>query len=235
MRRLLLLLGVSAVASALGATAALASVSEYVATEGTQTGMLTTKGASGTAGHQQLQLGPFTISCEKARSHGSVQDHATSMLDTVALSGCTTTGDFGGQPLPVAAKFENPLELRYLASNGGTELLSGVTIDVKAIKCVIHLSPSELVNGLEEEEEPAIPFTNELATSTKLKTFPTGFQKKMSIVNHQNFIEYGFTGSCAALPSGEEGVYSGTLSDEVTRGNLEFVPGQSEWNKVKNV
>jgi hypothetical protein len=236
MRRLLLLLGVSAIVSAGSATAALASVSEFIATEGAQTGSLTTKGASGTAGHQQLELGPFTVSCTKARTQGSVQDHATSILDTVKLSGCTTQGEFGGESVAVTAKVENPLELSYEGSNGGSELLAGVTIDVKAIKCSIHLSPGSLFNGFEQEEEVAIPFVNEAVSSRKLGIFPTGTQRKMSIVNRQVGIEYGFSGSCADLPAGEEGIYSGTLSDEIVKGDLQFVPSFTEggWNKVKN-
>lgn len=243
MRKLVLFLAASAACFAAATAAASATTSQFVASAGSETGALATKGAAGTAGHVELELPPFTIECAQARTQGSVVDQATSLTDAVKPSRCTTEGEFGGEPVPVAAKFENALALEYSATSEGAKLPAGTTIDIKAIKCLIHIEPSELRNAYEAfdpetgEVEPESAFANESTPTTKLGPFPTGFQRRISIDNDQRGISYGFSGSCGDLPEGDEGAFKGALFDEVPKGNLEFRRGSgegSEWSKIKN-
>lgn len=213
--------------------AALAGNAEFVATAGSQSGALAMKGASGTAGKQELSLPPFTIACTSAKTKGSVEDHAAEMLDGVLPEGCSTAAEFNGQQVSLAVKFGGPLELSYTATNGGAELESPVTLQIKAIKCAIELEPGWLPNGGQYEYgEGWEPFVNETDSTTKIRTFPTGFQEKLAIHNDLQQIDAVFSGGCAQLPETYEGSYTGTLSDEVVKGNVHWVP--FEWDKTEN-
>ena len=246
-RRFMQVLAVSAASLAASPALAAASQSEFVASRvGQDGGSLVTKGASGTLGNQMFQLG-VRINCADARTTGTIEDGSPSLLDVIKFSHCTTpvgvgggTGGAGAGHTPtLPATFDSPLELRYSAATGDATLVSSVTIQVNALKCSILLEKGTLENEYtveegEEEIGPGQPFVNETTSSTKLKSFPTGYQKKLAIHNVQAGIEFHVHGELCALDGdGGIGIYSGVLSDEVVGGNLEFRPN-AEWDKIEN-
>jgi len=135
-----------------------------------------------------------------------------------------------GKEIPVAAKVRAPLELLYNATTGDAQLLDEVTIEIKKLGCEAHLQPGSLSNGLEGEA----PFEEELVSTSRLRKFPSGIQSKLWVRSSEEGLHYYFLGECFPL-FGEDGVYQGTLSDEVPDGNLNYVPPVEEgWNIVTN-
>lgn len=140
------------------------------------------------------------------------------------------TGADRRQEIPVPAKFEAPLELVFNGTTGGAQLLNEVTVEVKKLGCEAHIQPGSLSDGLEEEA----PFEEELVSTSRLRKFPSGVQKKLWVHSREVGLHYYFLGKCFPL-FGEDGVYQGTLSDEVPDGNLNYVPPVEEgWNIVTN-
>jgi hypothetical protein len=232
MRRTTLLLAAIGLASMASAASADASGGEFRATQHAPIKEFPSKGVSGTAGHQELQLGSLTIACEAARSRNNVFHESETLPVEVSLKRCTVPIQAGEKTLSVVAKVEGPLELAYNATSGGAQLLNEVTVEIRALGCQGFLQPSQMTYGLEDEP----PFEEELVATGRLKQFPSGVQRKLWIRGDEVGLRYLFLGKCAPL-IGEDGVYRGTLSDEVPGGNLWWVPPPSPppgWEIVEN-
>jgi hypothetical protein len=230
MRRIALLIAATAALGAACAGNASATPGEFIATQHAPVKEFPSKGVSGTAGHQEIQLGSFTLSCAAARSANNQLHQSETLALDVSLLKCTAPVQIGGAEVPVPAKVQAPLELLYNATTGNAQLLDEVTIKIRKVDCEAHVEPGTLSNGLEGEA----PFQEELVATTHLRKFPTGVQKKLWVRSSEQGLHYYFLGKCFPL-FGEDGVYRGTLSDEVPDGNLAYVPPVEEgWNIVTN-
>jgi hypothetical protein len=224
--RFAIVLAVAVGAFAASASAALAD-GFIVQHEGMSSAQLATKGGSGTAGEQEFSFGAISVRCDAAKSTG-IATPAT-LLDSVKFEKCAAETRFGGAEVGLKAVVKGPVELSYGANEDGS-LISGFTIELKAIKCTIDVEPGE---GLENAY-----FENEVASTGKLKSFPSGLQHKLRIWNELIGIAFHAEGQCREFAHGEDGVYSGKLSDEVVGGDLAYAsngtPIEGEWNRVKN-
>ena len=97
MRRIALLLAAMGVMGAACAGTASATPGEFVATQHAPAKEFPTKGVSGTAGHQALQLGSFTVSCAVARSANMQAHQSESLALDVSLLHCVTPVQIGGK------------------------------------------------------------------------------------------------------------------------------------------
>ncbi|HXB14253.1 MAG TPA: hypothetical protein VNV44_00785 [Solirubrobacteraceae bacterium] len=230
MRRIALLIAATVALGAACAASASASPGEFIATQHAPEREFPSKGVSGTAGHQELQLGPFTVSCAVARSANMVAHQSETLPVDVSLTHCTVPVQIAGKTIPVAANVEEPLELAYNATSGDAQLLDDVAIEIRKMDCQATVERGSLSSGLEGEA----PFEEALVSTSRLRQFPSGVQKKLWIHSREEGIHYQFLGKCFPL-FGEDGVYRGTLSDEVPDGNLSYVaPVEEGWNIITN-
>jgi hypothetical protein len=230
MRRIWPKIAMTAAVLALAAPATDAVAGEFVvAPEGP------TRSASGTAGEQQFHLGPFTIACAATSGRGSRPESET-LLDSVRFRHCDSTADLGGEPLHSKAVIQQPVTFAYMAS--GHVAISRIAIKVQAPRCTILVGhPESLGTGAGAGKAAIVglaTFTNVSDDSHNLRQFPTGFQHKLSIESEAEGIEVAYEGACQGFAPSLEGTYSGTVTDEAVRGNLEG-NGESGWNRVVNV
>jgi hypothetical protein len=234
MRRLGLATAIAAILCGLLATAGSAPANEFVAAP-----EALTRGGSGTEHEQEFNFGPFQIQCSAARSKGSAS--STFLLVTTRFSKCATTDNFGGQALPLKTHFNGALGLLY-GDTGFAGLASAPEITIGAIKCTILLGKESAGSssggagaGKVEVDLGGASFSNVTVPTRRVKQFPTGLQNGLMIDNEIEGIPFEYSGSCASFGDGEEtGSYFGTVWDEAAGGDLEFVGGGEEWNRVKN-
>ncbi len=219
---------------ALPASALASSPSHFVTSKNGVQEPIAGRGSSGTAGEQELQLPPFDVSCAVARSTNGPGPGYTEFRDDIKFSRCSTNVQVGGEELAVPAKVKGIMDLFHLG-NGNAELVNGFEVLVPALKCTIAIDEgAELRNGFEGSEgETLDPYETILVPTRNLHAFPSGYQRRLGIVNRLLGLQYSFSGSCSNLTP-QEGEYSGTTFEEALHGDLEFVPGSEEWNIVKN-
>lgn len=225
---------VLAIVGTLGLSVQAAGAFEFIPSKAGQTeGPFTTRGGSGSAGKQQLALEPFTLQCSIAHTRGSAS--STTLTVVVRLSRCTASAEESAVSEP--ARLTGPLVLSYDATNANATLQQPATVDIPSLKCTIMLAAGELYNGYEKGGSASggagagkviYPFFNLAIPTLNLRTFPTGVRNAVEIRNEQQGISYSFGRSCAALQSGDEGVYSGATLQEVIGGNLEVTTPAEE-------
>lgn len=216
-----------------------AATSQFISSkEGTQQ-PLAGRGSSGTGGAQTLELPPFRVSCQAARSSGGPGPGYAVLRDDLKFSRCTTSVEAQGQNVTIPAHVKGVVDL-FHKGDGNAELVNPFTVLVPSLKCTIaidegaelHNIYTEPTGGGGGEGEIANPYENISVPTRNLHAFPSGFQHKLAVHNRLIGMTYAFSGGCANLTPGI-GQYSGTTIEEVLGGDLEFVPG-SEWNVVKN-
>jgi hypothetical protein len=228
MRQVRFVIALAVVVGALAMTASAALANGFVVQRSGQPyTQLETKGGSGTAGEQQFSFGAITVRCDAAKSTGIATPEK--VLDSVKFEKCAAEASIGGEEVALKAIFKGPVELGY-TSEEGADLASGFAIQLKAIKCTIDVEPGEDLEYAYLE--------NEVVSSGKLKSFPSGLQHKLRFENELGGIAFHSEGQCEAFANGDDGTYSGTLWDEVVGGDLAYsssvAPIEGGWNRVKN-
>jgi hypothetical protein len=228
MRQVRFVIALAVVVGALAMTASAALGNGFVVQRGGQPyTQLETKGGSGTAGEQQFSFGAISVRCDAAKSTGIATPET--VLDSVKFEKCTAAASFGAQKVALKAVFKGPVELGY-TSDEDASLVSGFAIELKAIKCTIDVEPGEDLEYVYPE--------NEVVSSGKLKSFPSGLQHKLRFENELGGIVFHAEGECEEFAHGGDGTYSGTLWDEAVGGDLAYssslVPIEGGWNRVKN-
>ena len=152
---------------------------------------------------------------------------------------CATAIKVGAEPASLRTKFVAPVEYQFHANGfaetgtegeeGSVEIGEGAAeIKISGIKCLVTW-PAQTV-PLKAEKKPqgeytAAVYSNEEAPTTKLKKFPTGFQKKLVIGVAFKNMQYSLSeGQCEefARTEGKSGKYTGVLNEELVNGNLSF-------------
>jgi hypothetical protein len=224
------------VALAACALALAAPATDAVANEFVIAAEAPTRSSSGTAGEQQFHLGSFTIACAATSGRGSSPEQET-LVDSVRFRHCQSTADLGGEPLHSKAVVAHPVDFAYTAS--GHVGIGRFAIQVQAPRCTILVGrPEPIGGGGAGAGKAAIvglaAFTNVSDASRNLRLFPTGFQHKLSIQSDANSIEVAYEGACKDFAPSTEGTYSGIVTDEAVRGDLEGNGEGNGWNRVVN-
>jgi hypothetical protein len=235
MRQLRRPVGLVAFACAFALLATSAMSAEFVASK---TGK--TKGKNAEESEQVFKFGAIKTKCLRAIQSGEViEGKSKTIFDHVKFTKCTTEAKLGGQPIFLKTRFLTPIDFEY-HSNGFGEIggssasevklvaPSSIEMKINAIKCVIEV-PAQTVPAKAEKkpegEYSAVSFSTEEVATTKLKLFPSGFQKKLLIENNLAQIEWSATeGQCTEFTKTESksGKYTGTLLDELVKGDLSF-------------
>jgi hypothetical protein len=188
----------------------------------------------------EINVKPFAIDCEKAKSTASGVTPAfpsKTLTAVIKYSGCEAEATINRAEYEMKARFLTPVTLNYHANGvvefgaGGTvtggklEGAGPVEIAVKgAFKCTIAIAPgtypAKSLNRPEAEYEAA-SFTNEEETVTKGKT--STLIKRLGISTTLTKMPYELGGEfCEALPKTEftGGSFEGSLLGEIKKGDL---------------
>jgi hypothetical protein len=202
---------------------------------------------------QQFKFGQLRIDCEKASTYAntpaegaitweSSQNFATEVKFGKCLApfkSGTFTGGIKtyfneGKPVKFVYTAAKEVEFGTGETEAEIEVAGGETsFKIAAKMCKInwpsqHLTAKEA--GITFSNTEVGPFTEK----TQLKKFPSGFQKRLVITNAFKHLLWNYeSGQCvgeggfeeeAAHTEGHFGEYHGALEEEVTGGNLSFVP-----------
>jgi len=197
-------------------------------------------------GSQTWKFNGIHIHCERARATGTVvATELSSFATAVKFSECLTEIKFGAKEIGFIKTTFNGghavtfvyhpngyVELGTETEEEGSEVsISGgeATMFITGLKCTIHWPaqtvPAKAVNKPEEEYSSAV-YSNIEVPTTALKSFPSGFQKRLVIANEFKQMEYSIEGgSCEEFLQHEfkGGKYVGTLEEQVVGGNLSFL------------
>lgn len=209
---------------ALTVTGASALAAEFIAAPKAST-MLT----SGTAGNQEFQLGPFTITCASAKGRGSVVNPRV-LSNDVKFSRCQSAAQLGTETLRSTAAVKQPVGFVFTAA--GLTAFAPLVVTVKNPKCEIVVGDPAANGSGKIPNLGGVSYTNMSDATPKLRLFPTGFQRKLAVEPVVRGVDVRFEAACAGLAESDQGSYSGTFTDEAVRGNLEG--GGEEWNHVEN-
>jgi hypothetical protein len=197
---------------------------------------LKVRGASGTEGEQTLYLAPFTVACQAARVSGEPAPGYFMLRNYIKLSRCTTTVSAGEETLTLPAKVNEAIDAFY-KGDGTSSWVNPVNVTIPSLKCTIEIAEGARLHnattgtGGGSAKVPYVPLT---VPNRNLREFPSGYQKRLEIDNHQVGLSYSFAGGCANLqPPSQPGEYVGKTVEEASGGNLEFVPG-AEYEQVQN-
>ena len=182
---------------------------------------------------QQINLGPFHITCKKVAATGGETTPLASPTYTTSLKfkECETEGRISGNPIFLETKFLTPFVVEYHA-NGfvevGSEMeespvatLEGGTIEIKVnyVKCVITI-PEQTIPR-QAEKKPGNEYT-EASYSNVPYVYRKHAYNKLLISNTFTTIafEYG-EGQCSEFATSEQEKRAGHYTGEV----LEQIPG----------
>jgi hypothetical protein len=195
-------------------------------------------------GKQHWDLGPFNITCEKAKASGKTKESPSEEFFTsIKYTKCTTAAHLEGHccNFTLKTKFVTPVVIEYHA-NGFVEIgsegeetegdikLSGGSIELKVntIKCEIEIETQVL--PIRAIKKPNGEYTSAKFHSEAFAQERNGKQTaKQKLVIENTFkkihFEY-FEGQCENFAKSSEelrnGTYDGNLLEELKRGNLEF-------------
>lgn len=216
MRHVRLPVAIVAAVCALAIAAAPAMAEGFTSTGGP------TKGAA--LGTQTIKVGTaksITIKCEKAKSTGTTAAGSlTAIVDVVSPKKCSYLGKGVHFLTPFEIEYKNPL---LIEEENDVKILNNVEFTVAAIKCKVTIDEQALPK--EEHARAAAAEYAEKITPGKGKKPPT---TSLDIKNKFKELEWETEaireehGLCAELeePSGENGTYTGEISDEIKGGNL---------------
>ena len=199
-----------------------------------------TRGLAFNGSLQEWKFKDLLVTCKVAVTKGSVNSTNTKVVfDTVRYNKCDTKAHIGNEPIHLKTRFKTPVSFEYHA-NGFAELggestsevslltPTSIELTIPAIKCLIEIPPQTIPVKAEKKpngEYTAVGYTTEEFETKKLKKFPSGFQKKVLIENALKNVEYTFVeGQCSEWKKieGKNGMYKGTLLDELIGGDLSF-------------
>jgi hypothetical protein len=195
-------------------------------------------------GEQFWDLGPFNITCTKAKATGRTSESPSStFFNSIRFKKCTTAAHLEGKGtnFTLKTKFTTPVVIEYHANGfveigsegeeteGQIELKGGsIEIKVQTIKCLVEIETQVL--PLKAVKKPggeyfAAVFHTE--SSFKEKHGKPFLSQKLKIENAFKKIHYEFSeGQCEKFKKVEEeqknGTFTGAFLDEVKGGNLEF-------------
>jgi len=191
-------------------------------------------------GSQELQLKPFTVTCEKAKSTASgvtPSFPSKTLTAVIKYSGCEAEAKLGKSEYELKAKFLAPVTFNFRA-NGAVEVGAGGTvkegklegagpieISVKgAFKCTISISagtyPAAALKKPEAEYEAA-KYKDEEVTIEKGKKKLV--EHKLGISTALTKLPYSLEGEfCEKLPKTEatSGTDTGALSAEIKNATI---------------
>lgn len=169
-----------------------------------------TKGVS--LGRQEFRFKPlpFTIKCAEATSTGSIEaTKSDTLLDKVTFKECKY-GRKGEARV-------TPFEIEF-SSEGTFTIVNAPKITLVQLPCTIEIEEGQTVG--EEAKRPPVTFTNKGEAPDRRLEIKT----KVHPIEHgeEGGIAYEFGKVCSDFEnkSGEGGIYSGNLIDEVVNGEL---------------
>ena len=208
---------------------------------------------------QKFKFGGFTILCKKAATKAKTPAEGAPVWGTsqtfaseVKFSSCGTEAKFGTNTGFLKTSFNGGLPIKFLwhvngfAEIGSEETASEIevgsgttTFTISGKICKIGW-PAQTVPAVAEkkpegEYSSAVYSNNEIPVEeSKLKRFPSGFQKRLVIANEFKAMKYTYEeGQCLGEGGFEEefkgaeaktGFYKGTFEEWVEGGNLGFNP-----------
>jgi hypothetical protein len=247
--------GALAAACALAAAgSASASAAQFIAKDKqASTGLFQVKGTAGTEDGQAFSAAGVPVSCAAAHGKGSLLVPGGDLLASLTFSRCTTELHVGAISSSAGVTVKGPLELEY-APTGTVRVLAPITLDVKALGCAITLGgrQEEVPEGESQDQpgfQPGVTYANEKLSTSRLSSFPTGFQDKLVATDQLILETTAISGpKCKAESSGEgEGAgagkaelsaYEGAMPLETVGGDLGVeeeegvLPGG--WNRIEN-
>jgi len=249
-------LAVVAATCAFAAASASASPAQFTAGQGQMTtGTFAVRGASGTEDGQAFDVAGAPIKCATAHAKGTLTLPETGkMLLSLVFGGCTTDVQLGEVKASVKVAVKGPLQLEYTPQRG-VRVLTPVAVLVKAIGCTFELaSPKEEVGESPNPELTVVPklqpeaatYAEEKVSTTRLRAFPTGFQRKLLVTTHVLFLTSVSGSSCKAETAGSTGSGAGagkggalselvgTMPVETLGGDLGIEEETAEFERVKN-
>ena len=164
------------------------------------------KTADVAVGVQEFKFKPYTIKCKTATSTGEVTEgKLTALVDKVKYGGCT----YGRK----AEATVNQIEFEFLG-NGNFKILNEVKFRLIASKCTINVEPQEV--GEEELRKKEVTYSKD-RSSLKIAT-----DVHLTEEGQAGGLAYEFGRVCEKFeePSGENGIYKGTLLDTLEGGTL---------------
>lgn len=184
------------------------------------------KGGNGTAGAYGFDFGPFAVTCDQAKSTGTVTK--TALTESLKFKGCVARVLLSDEPVTLAVTAKEPLALSYDA-DGLTTLTAPFALTVKALKCTIEVPAQE-----ELENESTIE--NQQLPTTRFKYFPSGLHETLSISDDITGLGYSFAGaSCSSLGNPADGTFTDTTFDEALNTDVHLLKTiGGGWNEVKN-
>lgn len=193
-------------------------------------------------GEQEFTLGPFSISCRKARTESTASTifPSPTIYVQVDFSACATAATTLGKSKVPAGKagFRTVFDIEYHAS-GYAEIGAGSKsnhelTDVGPIEispgdgseCTLALPPQTVPT--DESQKPyaeyeAASYTDEQVPTENLKKFPTGVQDKLLVKSVFSKLAYVLSeGECKELHGGEQrgATYTGALVAELPNAQL---------------
>jgi hypothetical protein len=206
----------------------------------------TTKGLGiGGERNQELKFNDFTIKCEaKTRAltpeEGAFTEELSPTFTTeIKFTKCLTIAKFGSFVGGIRTSFNGGNYMKIIYHTNGWAELSGAAASFKISGKICTISwPAQTV-PLAAEKKPEEPYSAAVYSNTEVpvvtsKKFPTGFQKRMIIANE--FLQMKWEdeeGQCtgeggfeeeAKKTEGHNAKWIGTLEEEVTGGNLSYIP-----------
>jgi hypothetical protein len=235
MRQLKRPVGLVALACVFALSAAPAVAHEFIASSPGKT-----RGSAFNGSLQEWTFKEVKVTCKVAITKGSINStNSKVVFDTVRYQKCDTKAHIGNEPIHLKTRFKTPVSFEYHA-NGFAELggestsevsltaPTSIELTIPSIKCLIEIPPQTIPVKAEKKptgEYTAVGYTNEEIENKHLKKFPSGFQKVVLIENALKNIEYTFVeGQCSEFKKIEakNGMYKGTLLDELIGGDLSF-------------
>ena len=191
---------------------------------------------------QEFRLGAFTFTCENTIVRGKAPaSESATLYNEVKFNKCITylLPEKSHEKLPFQVRFKGPWDLRYhangFAESGGeseseVDLVNPgpVVATVVGTKCLINYPPQTIpVKAIKKplEEYSSAVFSPIEVASTKLKAFPSGFQKKLVITNEfTHLVTETEEGKCSEFNKTESktGYYKGSFTEEVVGGNVNY-------------
>lgn len=232
--------GFLATGCALAMIAVPASAHQFTASAVTKPFPLKLKGTG--VGPQKFKFGKLEVTCAGESAKGVITESPSQVLKIDAsYKECEAEVAFLGEIVPTEVHFKSAVEYAYHA-NGYAEIgtegnpetveVGGGTVELSLAHtggCKV-LWPKQTVpikaSVKPDEEYSAALFTQEALATSKRKSFPTGFQQRLTIANEFKGMEFGVeeTGLCENFEKteGKAGRYSGTVQVEVPSGNLGY-------------
>lgn len=216
MRHVRLPVAIVATVCALAVTAAPAMAEGFTSSGGA------TKGAA--LGTQTFRFGTaksIVIKCEKVKSTGTTAAGSlTAIVDTITPGKCSYLGKGVKFVSPMEVEYKNPL---LIEEENNVAILKPIEMKISAIKCLLTVDAQNLPKE-ERAKKAAASFAEETVPGKGKKPART----RLNIANNWRELEWETEalkeehGLCAELeePSGENGVYTGEIRDEIKGGDL---------------